>query len=192
MSYVFGVTTRLGLHKITGRYSIYQTSDIIKVGIEEDRPQVDPIMPAPAMRVGAMALLLGAAAAFSPAYLPHLTRVHAASNTCLAKMISVPPLRGESLAATNLGRGSQRKASLVPINQMPAFTNKWADPNYDPTKEEIATKVPLQIAAFKGDVEQVHFPRTGAYHSRSRVLGPGSPCCLEFSCTAVAWQVCVL
>ncbi len=35
------------------------------------------------------------------------------------------------------------------------FKNKWDDPDYDPTKQEIDTKVPLHIAAFKGDVEEV-------------------------------------
>ena len=35
------------------------------------------------------------------------------------------------------------------------FKNKWDDPDYDPTKQEIDTKVPLHLAAFKGDVEEV-------------------------------------
>ena len=35
---------------------------------------------------------------------------------------------------------------------MPKFFSKWDDPNYDPTKDVVDTDVPLQVAAFEGDV----------------------------------------
>jgi len=38
---------------------------------------------------------------------------------------------------------------------MPKFFSKWDDPNYDPTKDVVDTDVPLQIAAFEGDVEKM-------------------------------------
>mmetsp|Transcript_42658 Transcript_42658/g.102925 ORF Transcript_42658/g.102925 Transcript_42658/m.102925 type:complete len:425 (+) Transcript_42658:2-1276(+) len=38
---------------------------------------------------------------------------------------------------------------------MPKFFSKWDDPNYDPTKDVVDTDVPLQIAAFYGDVEEM-------------------------------------
>ena len=50
----------------------------------------------------------------------------------------------------NLGA---RRSLLPPLRVF--FKNKWDDPDYDPTKQEIDTKVPLHIAAFKGDVEEV-------------------------------------
>ena len=112
-----------------------------------------------------LALLLGTTAAFSPTGVPHLKRARAGTNTRAISMLSAPPLRGTSQTGAGLFE-SKRKVSLVVLNQMPVFKNKWADPDYDPTKEEIATKVPLHIAAFKGQVDEVRLPKTAHFASR--------------------------
>ncbi len=41
------------------------------------------------------------------------------------------------------------------MNQFAGGASKWDDPNYDPTKQEIETDVPLHIAAFKGELGEV-------------------------------------
>jgi len=106
------------------------------------------------VRIATMALLLGTAAAFSPAGLPHVARARAGTTAQAISMLSVQSLRGTS-PMTALRPVSERKASRVALQQMPNIVNKWADPNWDPTKDEISTKVPLHIAAFKGNVEEV-------------------------------------
>jgi len=110
-------------------------------------------------RIVVVVLLLGNTDAFSPAGVPHLRRARAGTNTQAISMLSAPPLRGTSPKGAGLLE-SKLKVSLVALNQMPVFKNKWADPDYDPTKEEIATKVPLHIAAFKGQVDEVRLPKT--------------------------------
>ena len=58
------------------------------------------------------------------------------------------------LASSKKGAQPRKRAEIVPPLRV-FFKNKWDNPNYDPTKQEIDTTVPLQIAAFKGDVEEV-------------------------------------
>ena len=55
-----------------------------------------------------------------------------------------------SSLAMNTNTGSNEGAPSMPA--MPKFFSKWDDPNYDPTKDEVDTDVPLQVAAFNGDV----------------------------------------
>jgi hypothetical protein len=53
----------------------------------------------------------------------------------------------------NANSGSNDGAPSMPaMPAMPKFFSKWDDPNYDPTKDEVDTDVPLQVAAFNGDV----------------------------------------
>ena len=48
--------------------------------------------------------------------------------------------------------GDAPSATPSGLPPMPKFFSKWDDPNYDPTKDVVDTDVPLQIAAFNGDV----------------------------------------
>ncbi len=50
------------------------------------------------------------------------------------------------------GSGDDAAPTMPAMPAMPKFFSKWDDPNYDPTKDEVDTDVPLQIAAFNGDV----------------------------------------
>ena len=134
-------------------------------------------------RIVVVVLLLGNTDAFSPAGVPHLRRARAGTNTQAISMLSAPPLRGTSPKGAGLLE-SKLKVSLVALNQMPVFKNKWADPDYDPTKEEIATKVPLHIAAFKGQVDEVRLPKNRSEMSSRRTRDAPN-------CTLGSSQLCV-
>jgi hypothetical protein len=71
-----------------------------------------------------------------------------------AGLFNAPALRRSAVCSRPALRMAEGDAPATPsgLPPMPKFFSKWDDPNYDPTKDVVDTDVPLQIAAFEGDV----------------------------------------
>ena len=67
---------------------------------------------------------------------------------------NAPALRRSAVCSRPALRMAEGEAPATPsgLPPMPKFFSKWDDPNYDPTKDVVDTDVPLQVAAFEGDV----------------------------------------
>lgn len=70
------------------------------------------------------------------------------------RSFNAPVLRRSAVCSRPALRMQEGDAPATPsgLPPMPKFFSKWDDPNYDPTKDVVDTDVPLQIAAFHGDV----------------------------------------
>lgn len=83
------------------------------------------------------------------------TSLPALRHACKNAFVSKPPLPSAQNRARHrqavMASGGEEEDSVT-LPPMPKFFSKWDDPNYDPTKDVVDTDVPLQIAAFEGDV----------------------------------------